>query len=302
MSQSASLSTSSAFLMIFKKSIKTTSAISSVSTTKSQDIAHLHVFLQDCQSQIDSLTLKLRDTKRTSRSSQSARMWKRRSRSIRDERRNWWEERRRRSESSSDLTEKLTREENERENWEKDWRRRRRREELNREMTDWERRREELKRERTDWERQREELKKKRTDWEKKRKMLMMTHHSSYHDHIDSSSFCSFLHSRISVSSHSSRMYARSCRSINEYQRKYLSMNFVRARDSWKVECETELKSRKKLTLWTTTVLRVIDRFDNAMIDELENDKKKNRESSVVVKKAKENISEFQWRSCEDSS
>lgn len=217
MSRSAPLSTFSASLMIFKKPIKTTSVISSASTTKSQDIAHLHVFLQDCQSQIDSLTLKLRNTKRTSRSLHSARTWKRRSRSIRDERRNWWEGRRRRSESSSDLTEKLTREENERENWEKDWRRRRRREELNRGMTDWERRREELKRGRTDWERRREELKKGRTDWGKKRKMLMMTHHSSYYDHIDSSSLCSFSHSRISVSSHSSRMYARSCRSIDEY-------------------------------------------------------------------------------------
>ncbi len=61
-SRSASLSTFSTSFIIFKKSIKMTSVISSASTTKSQDIAHLHVFLQDRQSKIDSLNLKLKDT------------------------------------------------------------------------------------------------------------------------------------------------------------------------------------------------------------------------------------------------
>ena len=45
-----------------KKPIKTASAVPLASTTESQDIAHLHAFLQDCQSQIDSLTLELKDS------------------------------------------------------------------------------------------------------------------------------------------------------------------------------------------------------------------------------------------------
>ncbi len=61
-SRSASLPTFSTSSITFKKSIKTASVISSASTTKSQDIAHLRAFLQDRQSKIDSLNLKLKDT------------------------------------------------------------------------------------------------------------------------------------------------------------------------------------------------------------------------------------------------
>jgi len=124
-SRPALLPTPPASPMTFKKPIKTASAIPPASTTESQDIAHLHAFLQDCQSQIDSLTLKLKDTQNelqglrnqrqehsTSTYARSAGTWKRRSRSIRGGRRNWWGGWRRRSRPSSDLTEKLTREGN----------------------------------------------------------------------------------------------------------------------------------------------------------------------------------------------
>ena len=61
-SRPASLPTFSTSSITFKKPIKTASVISSASTTKSQDIAHLRAFLQDRQSKIDSLNLKLKDT------------------------------------------------------------------------------------------------------------------------------------------------------------------------------------------------------------------------------------------------
>ena len=61
-SRPASLPTFSTSSITFKKPIKTASVISSASTTKSQDIVHLRAFLQDRQSKIDSLNLKLKDT------------------------------------------------------------------------------------------------------------------------------------------------------------------------------------------------------------------------------------------------
>jgi len=61
-SRPASLPTPPTSSITSKKPIKTASAIPPASTTESQDIAHLHAFLQDRQSKIDSLNLKLKDT------------------------------------------------------------------------------------------------------------------------------------------------------------------------------------------------------------------------------------------------
>jgi len=63
-SRPAPLPTPSTSPVTSKNPIKTASAIPPASTTESQDIAHLHTFLQDCQRKIHSLDLELDATKR----------------------------------------------------------------------------------------------------------------------------------------------------------------------------------------------------------------------------------------------